>query len=374
MKIGIDGNEANIKNRVGVNVYCFELLWALYKIRHEWSKKHQLIVYLKNQPLEDLPPQVSEFKYQLMPGSGMWVVKKLTPYLLKNPDKLDFFFSPNHYGPLIASMPTCIAIMDLGFLEFSGQFKFKDYWQLKLWTAYSVIISKCIISISNSTKKDIVRHYPYAKNKTFVTHLAYDKQKFNQSMSIGDVRRIKKKYSIVNDYILFLGTLKPSKNIEGLLDAWKLISEEFNQLNLVIAGKKGWLYSSIFEKIQNENIKNVIFTDFLAEEDKPAIIAGAKVFVLASFWEGFGLDVLNALASGVPVVVSDKGSLPEVAGDVGIVVDPYDPSSISQGLKKVLSQSKSEYNRLVAQGLKQAAKFDWNDTARKTLSIIEKYQ
>jgi glycosyltransferase involved in cell wall biosynthesis len=141
---------------------------------------------------------------------------------------------------------------------------------------------------------------------------------------------------------------------------------------LVIAGKKGWLYTSIFKKVQELRLEDkIIFTDYLPEEDKPALIAGAKVFCLPSFWEGFGLDVLNAMACGVCVVVSNSGSLPEVAGEAGIYVDPNSSKSISDGINKVLSMDNVEYNRLVEKGLAQVKKFSWEKTAKKTLEALE---
>lgn len=371
MLIGIDGNEANIVNRVGVNVYAFELLRYIYQLQHEWNKKHKLIVYLKNPPLGDMPKETKFFKYKVIPGERFWIITKLTPALFRDTPKPDIFFTPSHYVPPFALMPKVCSIMDLGYLKFSEQFKKSDFWQLFLWSAWSILLSKRIIAISTSTKNDIVRHYPFASKKITVTHLAYDKGKFNLNVPKEDVRRVLQKYSIVN-YILYLGTLKPSKNIEGLLEAWSKIVNRFPSFVLVIGGKKGWLYKTIFEKVEKLGInKNVVFTDFVDEKDKPGIIAGAKVFVLPSFWEGFGLDVLNAMASGVPVVVSKVGSLPEVAGKAGIYVDPYDANSIADGISKVLSMSQVDYNKLVEAGVRQADKFSWEKTARETLKILE---
>jgi glycosyltransferase involved in cell wall biosynthesis len=264
--------------------------------------------------------------------------------------------------------------MDVGYLEFSGQFKKYDFWQLKLWSAYSIFVSKAVIAISNSTKEDIVRHYPFASKKVVVTPLAYDKRQFNQNISPNDVRRVRNRYAIVDDYILFLSTLKPSKNVEGLIEAFGLVKSKYqiSNIKLVIAGKKGWLYESIFEEVKALGLtKEVIFTDFVPEADKAPLIAGAKVFVLPSFWEGFGLDVLNAMACGVPVVVSNKGSLPEVVGEAGVKVNPENTREIAEGLAKVLSASQIEYNMLVKKGLAQARKFSWEDTARKTIRILE---
>jgi glycosyltransferase involved in cell wall biosynthesis len=372
MIIGIDGNEANIEKRVGVNQYAYEILCGIAKLQDEWKNRHRFIVYLKKKPLPDLPKETKFFKYKVISGGGLWILTKLVPNLIFDKEKPDLFFSPSHYIPPFVPMPRICSIMDLGYLEFSEQFKKYDYWQLKIWSAYSIFASKYVIAISNSTKSDIVRHYPNASSKIRVTHLAYDKSKFSLNISSEDVRRIKKRYSIVSDYVLYLGTLKPSKNIEGLIEAFSQTTNRKSPITLVIAGKKGWLFEPIFEKVKKLGLENkVIFTDFIVEEDKPALIAGAKVFCLPSFWEGFGLDVLNAMACGVPVVVSEIGSLPEVVGEAGIYVDPEETKSIAGGLKKVLSMDNLEYNKLVKKGLAQVQKFSWEKTARETLKILE---
>lgn len=374
MIIGIDGNEANIENRVGVNVYAFEVLWGLYRISKNTTKNDNPIiyrVYLREKPRKDMPPSSENWEYRVLPGGKIWILTKLMPDLYKFNPKPSVFFSPSHYVPLFTPFPKVCSIMDLGYLEFSEQFKKYDFWQLKLWSAYSIFISNSIISISTATAKDIVRHYPFASKKIHVTPLAYDTKRFHTKVLNSDVRRIKKQYSIVSDYILFISTLKPSKNIEGLLDAWYIVSHKFPKITLVISGKKGWLYESIFQKVKKLKLEDrILFTDFVPEPDKPGLIAGAKLLVLPSYWEGFGLDVLNALASGVPVVVSNRASLPEVAGSAGVVVDPEKPQNIAWGIEKVLNSSKIDYNKLVQAGLKQAKKFSWDKTAQETLKIL----
>jgi glycosyltransferase involved in cell wall biosynthesis len=269
-------------------------------------------------------------------------------------------------------MPKVCTIHDLGYLDYSAQFTAYDYWQLRLWTAISISISKYIIAVSKSTKKDIVRHYSSASKKVKVVHHGYDSVRFNSKISPNVVRRVRAKYGIDDEYVLFLGTLKPSKNIEGLLNAWSNIRTQAPAVNLVIAGKKGWLYKSIFKKVKSLHLeRSVIFTDYVSEKDKPALIAGAKIFVTPSFWEGFGMDVLSAMACGVPVIVSRIASLPEVAGKAGVYINPNDPKSIAKGILGILSMSTKRYNRQIEKGFKQVRKFSWESTARKTLAVIE---
>ncbi|OGM24891.1 hypothetical protein A3D00_05045 [Candidatus Woesebacteria bacterium RIFCSPHIGHO2_02_FULL_38_9] len=373
--IGIDGNEANIERRVGVNQYAYELLKSIHRLQDEWKNKYRIVVYLKSIPLADMPKETENFEYKVLSGRGLWIITKLMPNLFFDSPKPDIFFTPSHYLPPFAPIPMVCSIMDLGYLKFSEHFKKYDFWQLKFWTARSISISKNIITISGSTAKDIVRHYPFSSNKIVTVPLGYDKERFNCNISPHDVRRVKKRYGINKNYILFLSTLKPSKNIEGLLEAFSLIYNLqftiYNDIELVIAGKKGWLYDSIFQKAKDLKLtKRVIFTDFVPEEDKPALIKGARVFVLPSFWEGFGIDVLSAMACGVPVVVSNVASLPEVVGDDGMLIDPSKPASIATAIKKILSMDKNEYNKFVEAGLVQTAKFSWEKTAQKTLEVL----
>lgn len=372
MIIGIDGNEANIKNRVGVNQYAYELIWSLSKLEDEWKDKHKIIIFLKSKP-QFLPLETDNFKYKILPSRKIWIVTKLMPYLLFSKNKPDVFFSPHHYVVPFSFVKRVCSIMDLGYLEFSGQFKKYDYWQLKLWSAWSMFVSKRIISISNTTKKDIIKHYKYAKGKTFVTLLGYDKKSSNKIVSRMSIDKVKNKYAIGNDYILFLSTLKPSKNIEGLIKAYAIIKEEINDTKLVISGKKGWLYENIFRTVKDLSLeKDIIFTDFLPEEDKVPLIAGAKLFALPSFWEGFGLDVVSAMALGVPVLVSNRGSLPEVVGNNGVIVSPESKEDIARGILDVINMPKLKKEKMIikAKGYVNK-KFDWYSTARETLKIIE---
>ncbi|KKQ85689.1 MAG: Group 1 glycosyl transferase [Candidatus Woesebacteria bacterium GW2011_GWB1_38_8] len=380
MIIGIDGNEANIKEKVGVHQYAFELLWTLYRyginnkkaslLQDIKNSDHKFIIYLKNHVSMDLPPQNSFWEYRIIPGSKVWVLAKLMPALLKEKN-IDVFFTPTHYLPLFAKKPMVCTIHDLGYLKFSEQFKKYDFWQLKYWSAISIIVSKYIICPSDSTRSDIVRRYPFAAKKVRVVQHGYDKSKFNQNISQNLVRQVTEKYRIKKNYLLFLSTLKPSKNVEGLIDAFVKIKNVSNH-QLVIAGKKGWLYDKIFLRAKDLKVENdIIFTDYVSEKEKRGLLKGATAYVLPSFWEGFGMDVLDALACGTPVVVSKAGSLPEVAGDAGIYIDPYNIDSLAQGMEKVLKMSEDERSEIIKKGLNQAQKFSWEKSARETLKVLE---
>jgi glycosyltransferase involved in cell wall biosynthesis len=184
---------------------------------------------------------------------------------------------------------------------------------------------------------------------------------------------VKEKYKIKGDYLLFLSTLKPSKNVEGIVEAYKLLKDKGVKDTLVIGGKKGWLFDSIYEKVKVLRLESeILFTDFIDEEDKAPMILGSKALISPSHWEGFGMHVVESLACGTPVIVSRVASLPEVVGDAGIYVDNNDVSDIAAGMEELLGLNPKEYNKLVGKGLKQVRKYSWNKAAKETLGVFEK--
>lgn len=375
--IGIDGNEANVKQRVGSNQYAFELLWALYKLKNP----HQWVIYLREAPLPDLPKPKENWSYRVFGPKQFWTQWRLPLDLYFHRPQPAVFFSPGHYVPRWSPAPVVVSIMDLGYLRFPEQFTKKDLWQLRFWTTHSIKMASHILAISESTKNDIIKAYGVPGEKIAVTNLGYDWERFHQRVKEQERGRVKEKYGIRGDYLLFLSTLKPSKNIEGLLEAYSIWRMAYGRqkgddkryaisdMQLVVAGKKGWLYEKIFAKVRELGLeKKVVFTDYVPEEEVPALMAGASVFVLPSFWEGFGIPVVEAMACGVPVVVSNAGSLPEVVGEAGIVVDPYNSQDIARGMREALEKR----DDLKEKGWIQVRKFSWEECAAKTLEVLEK--
>lgn len=376
MLIGIDGNEANeVRNdigaRVGSNIVAFQMLWAIKRLSNKWNKKHKVVVYLKNEPKKDLPPQDStDFRYEILGNSPLWTLIKLMPKLFSS-NRPDVLHSFGHYLPLFSPVPMGFTVHDLGFLKNSAQFKKKDLWQLKYWTANSVNVSKYIISVSKYTKRDLIENYPKSYKKVHVIYNSYDGKFFGKSFSEKDINQVLKKYKIKNDFVFFLGTLKPSKNPQGLIKAFYKVKTQ--NLSLVIAGGKGWMYEDIVELVKELKIENrVNIVGFVSEKEKAILLQEAKMLVSPSLWEGFGIHVLESFASGTPVIVSDRASLPEIAENAAIYVNPDSIGSITQGIMKVINMSNVEYNKLVYKGLEQAKKFSWDKSAEKLIMVIEK--
>lgn len=373
MNIGIDGNEANVLNRVGVNKYALKLLWHMDEVNQKSPKPDNLIVYLKSEPLSDLPKQNKYFKYKIIQGGPLWILTRLNPYLLVNPDDLDVFFTPSHYIPLFLTMPRICSIMDLGYLENTTHFEKKVLWQLKYWTASSIFFAKRVLTISEASKSDIVRHYPWSEQKIVVTPLSHDLAKEDFTVSMTEVQRLKDRYSIVDDYILYVGTLKPSKNIDGIIKGFNyyILQSGDKKTKLVIVGKKGWMYQDLFKLVSKLKLTNrVVFTDFVEEKEKMILRKGAKIFMQPSHWEGFGIDTLSAMVIGVPVIASKVGSLPEIVGDNGLLVDNLDYKDIGRKIIKLMNMEIKEYQKVVKYQKDRAKRFSWTSCAKKTMEVL----
>ncbi len=362
MLIGIDANEANLtQKRVGINQYAFDLLHALYAN----PQNHQFVIYLKNPPLSDLPQSRYGWDYRVIPFPKFWTQTRLPFDLFTHKPRPDVFFSMTHYAPRWCPIPSVVAIMDIGFLRNPEQFTTKDFTQLKNWTKYSIMKAKKIITISNYTKEDIANTYHKTSQEIIVTYPSYDESLFKPTKNL----TVLKKYKIKDPYILFLSSLKPSKNVEGLIRAFKIVSEKNKQLTLVISGKKAWQYERIFSLTQELNLeKRVIFTGFVNENEVPVLMSMSKAFILPSFFEGFGIPVLEAMACHVPVVISQVASLPEVAGEAGIYIDPKDPTSIARGIDIAISEKSKKF---VSEGINRVKLFSWKKTAQQTLICLE---
>jgi len=358
MHIGIDGYEANIGERVGIGQYAFELLSGLARI----CTRHTVTVFLPSPPRPDMPAASERWKYVVAGPAKLWTVIGLPMAIKKH--LVDVFFSPTHYIPRFTRVPKVMAIMDISYLKYPELFRAKDLYQLRNWTAYAVSRAAKIITISQSSKNDIIKAYRVPESRVVVTYPGFSMK--NESIS-----------KTPSNYILSVGTIQPRKNYARLIEAFALFLKEnkqkFSDLKLVIIGKKGWMYESILAAPAKFDVSDrVQFLDFVADSELASYYKNALCFALPSLYEGFGLPVLEAMAYKCPVVVSNVSSLPEIAGKAGIYVNPEDASDIARGLltavrQRNLIQGKSR----VSAGMEQMKKFTWEKAARETLAVLE---
>lgn len=368
MKIGIDGNEANVERKVGISEFAYRLLLEFYKNETELFE-----IYLKDAPRSDMPKERKGWKYKIVKPRKFWTQFGLPFSLYTQKNKPDVFFSPTHYAPRMSPVPTVISIMDLAYIYFPYAFKKNDLYQLKNWTAYSVRNSEKIVTISQSSKNDIIKEYKTTREKVAVVYPGI-KQEDSIKYKGVSMEELQKKYNIGKKYILFVGTLQPRKNVTRLVEAFSKIQElesKNQDLDLVIIGKKGWLYEEILAAPQKFGVEDrVKFLDFVGDDDLPSFYKNAQLYVLPSLYEGFGLPVLEAMKYGCPVATSNISSLPEAGGDAALYFDPENVDDIAKTIQKVLGDEKLQKS-MVQKGQEQIKKFSWEKAGKEVLDVLK---
>lgn len=357
MNIGIDGNEANLNQRVGVGQYAYNLIKELASL----DNKNIYHLYLKNPPLPDMPSESNHWHYHVFGPAKLWTKIALPFHLYTDGLKLDIFYSPSHYSPHFSPFPTVPTIHDLGYLSTIDQFTKKDLYQLTEWTKHSLFQAKHVIAVSEFTKSEINRIYGISLSKISIVYNGVT------APELADVnpKTVLKKFNIQKPYFLYLGTLKPSKNIPFLIEAFSHTSGH----QLVIAGKKGWLFNSIFDTVQNFHLeKSVIFTDYISETEKWLLYQNAVATVLPSLYEGFGIPAIESQISSTPVIASNIPAFREVLKNSAVLIDPSDINSLITAFSEI--QKPSIRKDLISKGLTQSQKFSWHNSARSLIDAF----
>ncbi len=185
----------------------------------------------------------------------------------------------------------------------------------------------------------------------------------------GEIDAVRRKYELPDQFVLFVGTIEPRKNLVNLLEALAALKREGHGAKLVVAGRKGWLSADFDARLRSLGLESdVTFPGFVPDEDLPAVYSAATVFAFPSWYEGFGIPILEAMACGTPVVCSNTSSLPEVVGDAALMVAPDDVRALKEALGRVLSDPELR-GRFTAHGIVRAAPFTWQRTAEQTAAV-----
>ena len=384
--IAIDGNEANVVNRVGSNVYAFAVLHQLWALTKNPRKFHCTIL-LAHAPVEDFPPERKNWQYQVIGPARFWTQWALPLPLFWRRGNYDVFFTTSHYAPRVSAVPYVSSVMDTAYLDFPDQFRRNDLYQLTHWTHYSVKRAAKVITISQFSKQHI--HAAYHKPLADIV-VAPPAVSLPEVTSPLRVKAFWRKHKIEKgSYFLYVGTLQPRKNLENLIEAFEIFSRSLaaHQLKkrvaqakqqdvspqLVLAGKVGWLAKGIQDRIEASPLKNrIITTGFISDELKRALYQQARATVLVSLSEGFGIPSLESISVGTIPIVSNTSSLPEVVGQAGLLVDPTQPHQIAQALKKVWHLSASQQQQFAKKAQKQLAQFTWQKTGKTILNTLMK--
>jgi len=365
MLIGIDASRSVAQERTGTENYSLNLIRRLLALQSD----HRYRLYFNR-----LPPsynlQPTTFHLKIMPFPRLWTHLRLSWEMARRPP--DLLFVPAHVLPIVHPRRSVVTVHDLGYLYYPQAHRLLDRLYLDLSTRYNARAAAHLIADSSATKRDLIERYGAEPDKVTIVYPGYDNTVFQPVRDEKAIEAIKARYNIAGDYILFVGTLQPRKNLIRLIEAFSNLQSPISNIQLIIAGKKGWLYEETFRQVEELGLEwKVVFTDYAPEGDLPALLSGASLFVFPSLYEGFGLPVLEAMACGTPVVCSNVSSLPEVAGEAAILVDPLDVEELATAMERVLGDEELRAE-LTERGFEQARRFSWEKCARQTLDVLER--
>ncbi len=383
MHIGIDIRSLASPIKTGVGEYTFELLNALFTIDHTnhyylfASGRKKILTHLpewKQPNVHYCPFPYSNKLLKLSTKLAGW--PKLDHTITKQaglPTGLDYFFSPSiNFTALSKKTPHIVMIHDLTFEFFPHFFSAKQrLWHLGSSPKKTCQTAKKIIVPSENTKRDLVDHYQLDPNKINVIYHGYSTL-FDGEKNTSEKEQVQKKYDLPERFILFLGTIEPRKNILALIEGFETAARRLDPaIHLVIAGSPGWKNKPVFKRIAQSPFKErITHIGYIDTEDKPGLYQAAEIFAYPSYYEGFGFPIIEAMASGTPVITSNRSSLPEIAGSAAYFINPNKPHTIAEGLCRIVNDQELK-NRLITDGYEQVKKFTWMKAAEAWLKMLD---
>jgi glycosyltransferase involved in cell wall biosynthesis len=281
--------------------------------------------------------------------------------------RLALLHSPDFIPPFGGGFRSVITIHDLNFVHFP-QFLTPESARYYGQIPKAVRRADHILTDSNATREDVINVLGVAPESVTTVYLAANPV-YRPITNRQEVRRTVQRYGLPPDFIIFVGTLEPRKNVPGLLRALRLLHERGYDTNLAIVGRKGWLYEEIFSTLAELHMADCVhFLENVPNEDLARLYNAAQCLILPSYYEGFGLPPLEAMACGTPVIVSNRSSLPEVVGDAALLVDPDSPEDLSDAIARLLDDNTLQAT-LRHRGLIRASQFSWARAARETMEV-----
>ena len=402
MKIGVDIRVLVKDAQSGVEEYTASLLREMTKLSKDdefvlffnaFSKERADFDWIKN-------PNVSLKEFHLPNQFFNYASGFGFPKIDKMLGGTDVFFSPHFLSAALSK--NCKKVMtfhDLSFLRYPEFFPLrKKYWHFLMNIKKQAQKADKIIAISESTKNDLVELYGVDENKIKVIYSGIspefypveNKEYFQRiaplkMVGLGSgfskelsaekyLKELKEKYKLPNNFILYLGTIEPRKNIGAIIEAFEIIKENklspHDDLKLVIAGGFGWLYKDVLKMAKNSFFANdIIFMGAVEASDRVGIYNLAKLFVFPSFFEGVGFPPPGAMACGVAVINSNCSSLPQTASEGALMIDPYRPEEIAIAAREIFNDEKLR-DLLIQKGFEQVKKFSWEKCAKETVEFI----
>jgi len=374
MLIGIDASRALRAQRTGTERYALEIIRHLLYLPQAAAYEWRLYV--------DAPPpptflasgtgqtMASYSEFCILPGQRLWTHISLAQEVVRRPP--DVLFIPAHVLPFVLParrLPaSVVTIHDLGYHFFPQAHSLFQRLYLPWSTRWSAQMASQLIAVSEATALDLQRIYHTPRSKITIVHEAT-----NRPTVAWSDQAVRSRYPLPASYALYVGTLQPRKNLARLIQAYHQLGEHQPLAwDLVLAGADGGEGKPLRELVAKLNLnRRVHFLGYVADEALPALYWGAHFFCFPSLFEGFGLPILEAQTHGVPVMSTNNSSLPEIAGDAAILVDPTDVDALADAMLQ-LSQDEALRQRLIAAGYENVKRFSWVKAAQETLAVLEK--
>jgi glycosyltransferase involved in cell wall biosynthesis len=378
MRIGIEAERANNRVKTGVEHYAKELILQFAQM----MTSDEFILYLRTEPEEWIQQLPKNFTYKVMPFPIFWTQLRVSWEMLWH--RPDVLFIPASTMPLIHPAKTVVTVHDEAFMFYPDTYTpFQRYFHMFC----DVLVSQTawrIIAVSEATKKDFMRLWKVGENRIRVIHHGYTPQstppvipapepesrRDNLDAGSKPGMTLQSGTQLPEKFVLFLSTIQPRKNLEGLIEAFRLFKKDHPEdpHKLVVAGRVGWKAEKTLEMIER-NKDVVVYLNHVSDADRTVLYQKASALAVPSFYEGFGMWILEAFDAGIPVITSNISSMPEVAGDAAEYCDPHDIRSIEKAMAAVLLNP-SRAEDLVRLGTERLKEFGWQKCARATLDAL----
>lgn len=363
MRIGIDTRKLH---DFGIGTYIRNLLRQLARIDGE----NEYVLLCRPEDRSALSALGENFRPVLEHADNYSISEQVRIPLALRREGVQLFHAPHYVLPPLVRCRSVVTIHDCIHLMFPQYLPNRFALQYAR-TSIRLAARRAtrVLTVSESSKRDILRFVDTEPEKIDVIYNAYD-ERFGVEPYEEDVVRVRERYQLQDEFVLYAGNVKPHKNLERLIEAFNLVRNRgLDHLKLVMIGDEISKYAALRRAVHQHRLhKHVRFVGYLPEATLAVMYRLAGVFVFPSLYEGFGLPPLEAMASGTPVVTSNVSSLPEVAGDAAILVDPYDPVSIASGMYRVLTDEELRLD-LRRRGLARARQFSWETSVRRVHAI-----
>jgi glycosyltransferase involved in cell wall biosynthesis len=363
VRIGIDARKLH---DFGIGTYIRNLLRQLARL----DRQTEFVLLCRPEDMPSLASLGENLRPVAETSRNYSIIEQIKIPLALKRERVTLFHAPHYVLPPLVACRSVVTIHDCIHLMFPQYLPNR----LALGYARASIFAAArratrVLTVSESSKRDILRFVDIKPEKIDVIYNAYD-ERFAVEPREEDVDRVRERYQLHDEFVLYAGNVKPHKNLERLIEAFHLVRRRgLDHLRLVLIGDEISRYAALRRAVHRHQLHPYVrFLGYLPEETLGVMYRLAGVFVFPSLYEGFGLPPLEAMASGTPVVTSNVSSLPEVAGDAAVLVDPYDPNAIANGIYQVLTDDQLRRD-LRARGAARARQFSWEQSARRVREI-----